>query len=205
MNTPQPDEFSPCSSRPGASSCQVHYGLHSRCSRPQPDSHLPSLPRLNEPACLTDFHGENTQTHRTAGPPTSSPAPDPGSPVPPCSSRLKGPPPRGQDGPSYAQARAALALQPDPRRHAQARRGLKGSASRQTTDTPPLGSSHFIEGLRGRVEKLGGRDPTSFSQPGPARTRAVGEQEVVYPQARFPPAASAARLRFQFASPASAV
>ena len=40
----------------------------------------------------------------------------------------------GTDGPSYAQARA-LALQPDPRRHAQAQRGLKGSASEKKKDT----------------------------------------------------------------------
>lgn len=48
--------------------------------------------------------------------------------------------------------RSTLALQPDPRRHAQAQRGLKGSASRQGHPTPALASNYFIEGLWGEVE-----------------------------------------------------
>lgn len=70
----------------------------------------------------------------------------------------------GADGPSYARARA-LALQPDPRRHAQARRGLKGSASRQRTQDTSAGVKPFyldwrrVEGLEEQVDLTSSSGP----------------------------------------------
>lgn len=59
----------------------------------------------------------------------------------PCRSRLKGPPASGRR-PQLCTS-LALALQPDPRRHAQTQRGLKGSASRDTQTERH--TRHFIE------------------------------------------------------------
>lgn len=86
--------------------------------------------------------------------------------MPPCRSRLKGPPAGKPGGPSYAQARA-LALQPDPRRHAQARRGLKGSASgRRRRLTPALDQTILLRCFR---VKVGGEEGRKLRRPRPSR------------------------------------
>lgn len=89
----------------------------------------------------------------------------------------------GPGRPSYARARA-LALQPDPRRHAQARRGLKGSASRQETPRPVLGSNHFIQRLRRKAER-----EKVILRPRPSRHLQEREQWVsgCAPARPFPP------------------
>ena len=149
---------------------------------------------------------EVTRNKQTTGPPTSSPGlciPRPDSPGRPCRSRLKGPPPRGQTTPVMREHMLwRCSLTPGATR----RRGGGSKAARRDKQhrTPALGSNHFIEGLRGKIEKPGGQwHPTSFSSH--LQEQELWVRSAMCPQARLFPGAEAARLRLQFASPASAV
>ena len=107
--------------------------------------------------------------------PHASVPPGPGSPGRPCRSRLKGPPPPRQTTPVMREhVLWRCSLTPGATR----RRGGGSKAARRDKQhrTPALESNHFIEGLQGKTEKLGGQwHPTSFSEPS-ARTKAVGEE-----------------------------